>query len=114
MTDTTTFLDAQASTGPVYRKAELTGDEMFDALTGFEEIAIAKCFGRSVESMFNADRLQLSRALVFAHLRRDGHKDAEAYRQAQEMGTRRVRDYFLPNEPEPMPHEPVTESGKDD
>lgn len=94
--------------------ADITADEMFDALTGFEEIAISKSFGRTVVELANSDQLQLGRALIFAHLRRSGIKDVAAYKQAQEMGTRQARDYFQPSEDEPMPDEPVTEPGKDD
>jgi hypothetical protein len=86
-------------------QADVTADEMFDALTGFEEIAIAKSFGKNVETLAKSDQLQLGRALIFAHLRRGGAKDVEAYKQAQGMSTRQARDYFQPGEP-------VTESGK--
>jgi hypothetical protein len=91
--------------------AEMTADEMFDALTGFEEIAVAQMFKRTVGALATEDPLQLSRALVFAHLKRCGLRDVDAYRQAQEMGTAAVRDYFAAPVEE-NPAAPVTESGK--
>lgn len=92
---------------------DMTADEMFDSLTGFEEIAIAQMFKRTVSTLASEDPLQLSRALVFAHLKRGGLRDVDAYRQAQEMGTAAVRDHFA-QAVESNPATPATESGKDE
>ena len=93
---------------------ELTGDEMFDSLTGFEEIAIAQAFRRTVGDLAQNDPLQLSRALVFAHMHRGRvGNDVELFKQVQNMGTKAVREYFA-QAVDVDPAAPESESGKDD
>lgn len=92
-----------------------TGDEVFDSLTGFEEIAIAQTFRRTVGDLAQNDPLQLNRALVFALMRRSGDlSPKEAYTHVQQLGTKAVRDYFAVTPNERNPADPATESGKDD
>jgi hypothetical protein len=44
---------------------ELTAEEVFDSLTGFDEIAIAQHFGRTVSDLAQSDASMFGRALVF-------------------------------------------------
>lgn len=90
--------------------AELTAQETYDSLTGFEEIAIRKHFGMAVNEL---DKFTIGRALVFAHKRRDGLKDPEAYEAALAMTRSEVQEFFPAEADEPMPEDPETEQGKD-
>lgn len=108
--DTSTQTSTQASAP----EPKLTGDEVFDSITGFEEFAIAKAFKRTLGDLAQTDPLQLNRALVFTLLRRGGGlNETEAYKQAQGMGTKQVRDYFA-EATDQDPAVPESESGKGD
>lgn len=57
---------------------DLTAEEVFDSLTGFDEIAIAHHFGRTVAELAEKDSSMFGRALVFIVNRRDGATDDDA------------------------------------
>jgi len=108
----TTTPDPASIAEPSDTSTAMTGDEMFDSITGFEEIAIAKTFKRTLGDIAQNDPLQLNRALVFALLRRSGGlNETEAYRKVQELGTKAIREYFQPAEDDAA--NPESESGKD-
>ena len=92
---------------------EMTSEEFFDTLNGFDEIAIRKAFGATVEQLSGSDRLQFARALVFVAKRREGATDKEAHDAAQALTMGELGDYFTDDE-EVTPDEPTTEPGKDD
>jgi len=98
----------------------MTGDEMFDSLTGFDEIAITKKFGKTISQLAQADELQFTRALIFIDYRRRGQKDDTAYEGAMTLpidaadGRDAVMTYFAKAQPEIMPESPVTDQGKGD
>lgn len=95
--------------------SDLTADDMFDSLTGFEEIAVKQTFGVPITELAKTDPLQMVRALVFAHVKRGGVvKDSEARKVAQGLTLGQVDDYFADDAGDPMPDEPVTEQGKGD
>lgn len=87
-------------------------DEVLENLTGFDEVAIQQAFGADVLKMTEDRPTLFMRALAFAVLRKEGKKDKEAHAEAMGMPMRALQDLFG-DEDEPMPAEPVTESGKD-
>lgn len=93
---------------------DVTADEMFESLNGFDEIAIANAFGAEVTELAEKRPIGFVRALVFVDLRRKGSKDAEARSKALTMTVKEIETYFPEDEEEPMPDDPITESGKDD
>ena len=92
----------------------MTGDEMFESLNGFDEIAIAKAFGRSVQTLAREDEITFLRALTFVDFRRNGRTDAEAHTDAMNLTIGMLNDYFAEAEPEVSAEMPVTEQGKGD
>lgn len=87
-------------------------EEMTESLTGFEEIAVAKAFGRDISDLPGT---QPMRALVFVwHKRTDGVTDQVAYEKAMNLSLKESMGYFDMADADPMPDEPVSESGKGD
>lgn len=91
----------------------ITANEMVESLTGFEEIAIANQFGAEITELFEKRPMGAVRALVFVDMTRSGLTTPDAKRAALELTIKQVTGYFLAEEDEPMPDDPVTESGKD-
>lgn len=89
---------------------ELTAQEMFDDLSGFDEIAIARRFGTPVNELGKSP-IQFARALVFIDLRRKGSTDGEAYKAAQDMKVGQIKHYF---KPDPQPTEDAPRDGSDE
>lgn len=92
-------------------KITMSIDDMADSLTGFEEIAISEAFGAE---LFDLSSMRMVRALVFVHHLRQGLKHADAKRTTLGLTVKQVGEMFPDDEEEPMPEEPITESGKDD
>lgn len=91
---------------------DLTADDMFDSLTGFDEIAVRQAFGGvNVYALSKTDPLQLARCLVFVDQRRRDLKDREAFKAAQGFTLAEVYDYFADDEVDP--EDPDTDQGKD-
>lgn len=70
-----------------------TMTDVCNTLTGYDEIAITKEFGRDFAVLVNYPT-SLGRALIFVLNRRDGLTDKEAKRAAMEMRLGDVNDYF--------------------
>ncbi|HET6915737.1 MAG TPA: hypothetical protein VFH56_06560 [Acidimicrobiales bacterium] len=71
---------------------KLNGSDLFESLTGFEEIAIAQRFGRTVLDLASSDQTMFGRALVFAGTRREGATDDDAWQTAMEMPLKQVQE----------------------
>lgn len=93
---------------------DLTAEEVFDSLNGFDEIAIRKVFGATVLDLSNSDRLMFARSLVFTVKRREGLSDKDAHKATLEMTIKEVGDFFPEAPLEVDPDAPVTEVGKDE
>lgn len=91
---------------------KMSGAEMVQSLTGFDEIAIEQAFNKPLDQLANSNTM-LARALVFVDLRREGRNDGQARKDAMGMSIREVLAYFPDDEDEVMPEEPVTEQGKE-
>lgn len=101
-------------------KTELTGNEVIDSLSGFDEIAIEKHMGYDVYTsdepeygVFRSKPVLLLRCLVFVMERRRGLNDVEARKAALDMPASDVKDYFAEEPDEVDPDDPETEPGKD-
>lgn len=71
-----------------------TAEEVFDSLTGFDEMAIAQHFGRTIGDLASYDESMFSRALIFTLKRREGLADADAHNAALEMTMGQNIAYF--------------------
>lgn len=84
-------------------KLNQTAGEVFDSLTGHDEMAITQHFGRTVGDLTD-DSSMWGRALVFVAKRREGANDDDARAAALDMRLKDVTTYFA---------EESEESGKD-
>jgi hypothetical protein len=87
-------------------QAPQTMEDVAQSLTGFDEIAIAQQFGRTVTDLGQNDATMFARALVFIIKRRDGATDEEAKNAALEMSLKDSAAVFATPSEE--------ESGKDE
>lgn len=92
---------------------EMTAEDFFRTLNGFDEIAIAQSFGTDIYVLRNKP-LTFLRALVFVHSRRQQNKDGEAHTYAMERTVGELETYFAEEKPELDPDDPETDQGKDD
>jgi len=85
-----------------------TAEEVFDSLTGFDEIAITQQFGRTVADLAQNDATMFARTLIFVVNRRDGISDDEARNGALGLTMKEFSTYFAePSEEESEKDEPV-------
>lgn len=89
--------------------AQQTVSEVAESLTGFDELAIEKSFGKSLDEL---KPTMVGRALVFVVERRAGKTDPEAKSAAMEMPMGQVNSYFLDEPDDVLPDEPDSEAGK--
>lgn len=92
--------------------AQTLGD-FGDSLTGFDEIAIAQRFGRTITEM-TSDFSMFTRALIFVAKRRDGANDEEAWTGAMELAFLDVSTFFAEATPAEDEAEDAGDSGKDE
>ncbi|HEY1178609.1 MAG TPA: hypothetical protein VGF17_20840 [Phytomonospora sp.] len=89
-----------------------TYTESVEALTGFDEIAIAKKFGAQFDDLQGSMNL---RALVFIEQRRAGVDEKAAYDGVMSLPLRDVKDHFsAETDNEVDPDEPETAMGEGD
>lgn len=88
-------------------RIDLTAEGVFDSLTGFDEIAIAQQFGRTVVDLAESDKTMFGRALAFIVKRRDGASDTDAKDAAFQMTLKDLNENFFAEATE-------DESGKDE
>lgn len=93
--------------------ADVSANDLFESLTGFDEIAIEKAFGEPLHTLRQRP-FTFVRALVFIDQKRTGLKDPEAKQAALALPMRDLNDYFPAPEPAELdPDEPDTDAGKD-
>jgi hypothetical protein len=83
--------------------AKVTATEVFESLTGHDEVAVTEAFGASSERLQGT---MLARSLVFVLERRDGKPHNEAYEAAMAIPQKALLDYFVPEDDD--------EAGKDE
>lgn len=91
---------------------DMTATEVFESLTGFDEIAIAQKFGTDVTVLADTKPTMFMRALVYVLKRRDGMTDAEAKNAAMGLTLKAAEGYFADDAADPMPE--GSPSGKDE
>lgn len=82
-----------------------TSEQVFDSVTGFDEIAIAQHFGRTIMELAENDATMFARALVFVVVRREGEPDDAARTAALSISFKELNGYFA--------EESVEAAGKD-
>lgn len=101
-------------------QTDQTAEEVFESLTGHDELAIAHHFGDTVLNLAEKDSSMFGRALVFIVKRRAGATDDEARNAAMELGLKAVNTGFFAEaseaeagkdvQPEPSPETSLTSS----
>lgn len=96
-------------------------EEAVETLTGYEEQEIEKRFGAQFDDLLEVKPITGMRAVAAVMIARDlkaqGASDpqGQAYAHVMEMTLRQASEFWsVEDEPEAMPDEPDTESGKDD
>ena len=78
--------------------ANVTATELFESMTGYDEIAIGKAFGADPTELKGS---MLGRAMIFLLELRGGLADAEAFDAAMKVTAGELSDgYFLPEDDE--------------
>lgn len=90
---------------------KMTGQEVANSLTGFDEIAIKQAFGLSLDAL---DPITVARACGFVLNRRAGQSDRDAYQAVMAMPQRDLSALFATDDedddPDPYAQSPA---GKD-
>lgn len=92
-----------------------TASEIIETLTGYDELAIEKATGRTVEELASTGReLHLTRALAAIQISREKDvKYADAYKEAMSATQRELAAMFEDEPEDAMPEAPDSEAGKD-
>lgn len=100
--------------------SDTSAGDFFLSLTGFDEIAITREFGEDISRLVpdkngeGGHPFGFLRALVFVHQRREGLKDREAYKAAQEIPIGDLQSYFSDEAAADLdPDDPDTTAGKE-
>jgi hypothetical protein len=92
---------------------EITAEEAFESLTGFEEIAIGKHFDAEITDLAESRPMGYMRALVFVCMTRRGLPAPDAKSAALGLTIRQVSEFFAEDQPEVTPEEPETPGGSE-
>lgn len=92
---------------------EMTAEDFFRTINGFDEIAIARTWGADIADL-RKKPFTFMRALVFVDFRRQGKHDVEAHQDALGVTVGELEDYFVEEKPEFEPEAPETDQGKGD
>jgi hypothetical protein len=75
-------------------ETDQTAFEVFNSVTGFDEMAIAQHFGRTVGDLFTGDSSMWARAMAFVVKRRAGANDDDARNASLEMSLLQLSEFF--------------------
>ena len=92
-------------------EVEITAEEMFESLNGFDELAVAKWFDASPLELGGTT---LGRSLVFIAKRREGMTDVDAHAAAMNLTIRDLNGFFADEDGESGKDEPQSEPLPDD
>lgn len=99
-------------------EARMGLEDLAESLNGWEEIAVQKMFGFSIDSFEDQGTLGI-RALVFVEFKREGMKDPQAHKAALDLTMRELIDRYPEmaedndEVPNPMASIDGAESGKE-
>lgn len=103
---------ALATLGIDETATDLTGTDVYMSLVRFERLAVVKWFEHPVEwLMENHGEMEGTAALVFVHMRREGHTDREAFNLISAMKNREILGYFAPEDSEDLAETPAGKGG---
>lgn len=88
----------------------MTATETLESLTGFDEIAIEKAFGREFDDLGGRATV---RALIFIQRKRAGDSDKDAKNYALEVAIGKLDDHFAAPAEEVDDDDPETDAGKE-
>lgn len=94
-------------------KTNLSLPEVVETLTGFDEQYIRERYGSDIEDLLDNQPREGMRALAIAVVKHEGTSADLAYTHVMGLNMKQLNDFFADDEPEAMPEEPETESGKD-
>lgn len=93
--------------------SELTAEDFFRTITGYDEIAVSRAFKEDIAALRERP-FRFIRALAFIAERRDGAKDSIAYAEVMNMTVGDLEEYFAEPVDEIDPDAPETDQGKGD
>lgn len=82
--------------------SEHTAAEVLNSMNGFDRLAVATNFGRSINDLRD-DPFTFLTALVFVERKREGLGDQDAFRAAMELSIEELGEYFTPDHDEDSP-----------
>lgn len=88
-------------------------EELFQSLTGFDELAIKDKFGIENPAEVEHRPIIWTRALVFIIFKRDGMNSQQAYQAAMETPSGILDSFFADDPEDVLPDDPDSEPGKD-
>lgn len=99
--------------GPAEPDERLGSRDVVNSLTGFDELAIERRFGRSIEDLAENTGTTFLRALLYiVEKRRDGNTEPEAWDAAQRTTFGDLQARFKPDEQDPDPDLPGSPAGE--
>lgn len=85
--------------------------EVADSITGHDEVAIEKAFGKTLEGLADTGGGMFLRGLLFAAYCHEGKSAAEAYKAVMDLSLKQLREQFEGDGDED-PALPGSEAGK--
>lgn len=76
-------------------QTDQTAEQVFDSVTGFDELAIAQHFGHTLSDLAVSDASMFGRALIFVVKRREGGTDDDARTAALGMTVKETTTEFF-------------------
>jgi hypothetical protein len=74
---------------------KVNADELFESLTGFEEIAVEKAFGKDPSEIANSGKMiKFLRVLAFILAKREGKNDMQAKQYCMSLPVSDLTDLF--------------------
>lgn len=101
------------TTGTELDDDRLSSRDVVNSLTGFDELAIEKRFGRTVEDLAENTGTTFLRALLYAvERRRAGVSDQQAYEAAMSATFGGLQERFAPDDADADPDLPGSPAGE--
>lgn len=91
-----------------------TFDEVLNSLNGFDEIALEKATGKTLDALIDGHKILMMRAVVAIDISRtENTRYQDAYQKAMLMPMGEIPEYFTEPPDEVMPETPDSELGKE-
>lgn len=93
-------------------KTDLSVTDAVELLTGFDEKYIRELYDQDIEDLLESQPRDGLRMLAVAVVKREGTPEDDAYAHVMGLSMKQLDAFFADEQPEAMPEEPDTESGK--